>query len=159
MEAIARARWTERLLPFSIGLGLGFGAILASICALWAVTNWEDVLRAYPSPELHEDVRELAKWPFASQPRGPRVRHDFNGDGVADDLSVEYFHMEPLLRRATSGMVSVQSGRTRRLLLAHAVANPCISVEWIGDVDGNGTDDLLVSDFGRTLVLGHVRSR
>jgi hypothetical protein len=118
-----------------------------------------DVLRAYPSPEFHADVREIpVPIPHAVSEDALTPR-DFDGDGVADQLSNESFHMEPLFARATSGMVQVRSGATMKLLLAHAVSTPVDRVSWCGDADGNGTEDVLVEELGRSTVLGHSGRR
>lgn len=143
--------------PFSTGL-VAAGAIAlvllasAGACAGGCVLLDDDVRRAYPSPEVHEHVSELD--PASTRAASPAVRQDFDGDGVVDHLDVEYLHMEPLLARATSGMVYVWSGATREVLFAHAVANPMIQASWWGDVDGNGTDDVRVEDAPAVRVFG-----
>jgi hypothetical protein len=81
-------------------------------------------------------------------------RRDFDGDGVEDELSVDYVHREPLFARTTSGMVYVYSGRTGEVLLARAVDVPINTAWWCGDRDGNGTDEVLVRDNGRRFALG-----
>jgi hypothetical protein len=55
-------------------------------------------------------------------------------------------------------MVWVRSGRTHELLLAHAI-DGMFDATWCGDIDGNGADDLRVSDCGREYVLGYQRER
>ncbi|MFN0009952.1 MAG: hypothetical protein ACKVXR_18825 [Planctomycetota bacterium] len=121
--------------------------------------GFADVRRAYPSPELHVGVQELALSAPRTKGESAEVSRDFDGDGVADELSNEYFHMEPLFERATSGMVRVRSGATSELLLAHAVPTPFTPCSWFGDVDGNGTEDVLVQEMQRTVVLGHQGRR
>lgn len=127
------------------------------LLVLWAalLLSDDDVRRAYPSPERHAGVRE---WKLSGPLPPPDLRReaggDFDGDGVLDVLTLEYFHMEPLHRPTTSGMVYVRCGRTGEVLLAHAVASPISGYLWAGDVDGNGTDDVLVKSRGTWSVLG-----
>jgi hypothetical protein len=132
------------------------GSVLLG-CGLmtYGLLGGEDMVRAYSFPEQHGGIYELgqpAELPTTS--REPSVAADFDGDGTADDLWVDYLHREPLFGRATSGMVYVRSGRTGDVPLAHAVATPLNMATWCGDLDGNGTDDVLLEDLGRRFVLG-----
>jgi len=151
---------TRKLLLFgAAGFGLG---ILLLICGLFATAFVldGDVRKAYPSPEMHAGVCELASHEPTGSIARPYLNHDFDGDGVADELAVEYFHMEPLVRRSTSGIVYVRSGATKHVLLAHAVVDPNPNrAAWVGDVDRSGTDDVSVRDEGRTFVLGYAKPR
>jgi hypothetical protein len=133
--------------------------LLGYIAVLWMTCG--DILRAYPSPETHDHVHEIAlsDAQVALDPESESGRTDFDGDGTPDELDVEYFHMEPLFSRTTSGMVYVRSGRTNELLLAHAVDTPLCRAHWCGDLDGNGTDDLRIRDDGRCFALGYQRKR
>ena len=137
--------------------GIIVGSVLLACGAvLYGMLGGEDVLRAYSLPERHEGTYEIG--PSDVLPTSARspdfTRGDFDGDGTADDLTVDYVHREPLFGRTTSGMVYVRSGRTGRVLLAHAVATPMNMVNWKGDLDRNGTDDILIEDERRQFVLG-----
>ncbi len=88
----------------------------------------------------------------------PRLAHDFDGDGVADEFAVEYFHMEPLFSNdATSGLLRVRSGKDGSDLLVFPTATPMASAAWAGDLDGNGTDNLRVTNDRRDVSLLHDR--
>ncbi len=131
--------------------------LLACGLVTYGVLGGEDMLRAYPSRERHEGVYEFdaPDAQVASFPGADVAVGDFDGDGTADELTIDHFHMEPLFERDTWGMVYIRSGQTHDVLLAHAVDTPVPSgARWSGDLDGNGTDDLLVSDEGRQFVLG-----
>jgi len=120
--------------------------VLNSGWIVCAVVSWfafdDDVQRAYPSPEQLEGVSILAA-PLTAVAT-PRVPHDFDGDGIPDFFWVEYFHIEPLFRTSTSGLLKVYSGENHSTLAALTVDTPMCQVAWCGDVDHNGTDDLLV---------------
>jgi hypothetical protein len=125
---------------------------------LFLLVDLDDYLRVYTYPEFHRGVRDVLR------PASPDRLHrteagDFDGDGITDKLDTDYVHREPLFQRTTSGMVYVRSGRTGELLLAHAVATPFNYGEWVGDVDGNGTSDVLIRDNPRPVVLGFKRQR
>jgi hypothetical protein len=128
-----------------------------------AVVSWfafdDDVQRAYPSPEDLDGVSILA--PSAAAAATPRVPHDFDGDGIPDFFWVEYFHMEPLFRASTSGLLKVYSGENHSTLAALTVDTPICRVSWCGDVDHNGTDDLLVPGHEQRLVVlaAHTTNR
>ncbi len=132
--------------------------LLACGMVTYGVLGGEDMLRAYPSRERHEGVYELAvpESELAALPGldSDEGNGDFDGDGVTDELSVEYFHIEPLFKRSTSGLVEVRSGRTGQVLLAHLVDAAINRAWWYGDRDGNGTEDILVLDEGHRFVLG-----
>jgi hypothetical protein len=125
-----------------------------------AVVSWfafdDDVQRAYPSPEQLEGVYSVA-YSSSVVPAPPRVAHDFDGDGIPDFFRVEYFHIEPLFQRSTSGLLRVYSGADHSTLLAKTVATPLTRVSWFGDVGHNGMDDLLVADEAPVVLvaLGH----
>ncbi|HVS08318.1 MAG TPA: hypothetical protein VMS76_00495 [Planctomycetota bacterium] len=147
------------LLRIGWGLGTTISVAFAWIVACALLRNGSDILRAYPSPERHEGVREISR----ADPKrdGAHLEclvgtGDFDGDGADDSLDVEYFHMEPLFRAATSGMVFVRSGRDGTPLLAHAVPTPFTHACWLGDLDGNGTDDIEIDDGARVVRLGFV---
>ena len=130
------------------------------LMGLLLLDGFADVRKAYyPPPELHVGVQELALSAPRTKGESAEVPHDFDGDGIADELSNDYFHMEPLFEPVTSGMVRVRSGATSELLLAHAVPTPLNHCSWFGDVDGNGTEDVLVQEMERTVVLGHQGQR
>lgn len=121
---------------------------LSLLFVLLLLTN-KDMANAYPSPERHEWVKRIpvpstAGSPGPAELSGLQEEKDFNGDGVADRLSIEFFQMEPLFSPVTSGMVLVHSGANGALLLAHAVPSPLDFPKWCGDIDGNGTVDVLV---------------
>jgi hypothetical protein len=150
------------LLRIGWGLGITISVAFAWIVACALLRNGSDILRAYPSPERHEGVREISR----AGPKGNGAHleclagtGDFDGDGIDDSASVEYFHMEPLFRAATSGMVFVRSGRDGSRLLAHAVPTPFTHVSWLGDLDGNGSDDIEVDDGACAVRLGSVAER
>ena len=42
------------------------------------------------------------------------------------------------------------------MLLAYTLGTPMEEAAWCRDIDGNGTEDLLVRDEGREFVLGRV---
>lgn len=100
------------------------------------------------------DVRVLES--FAGPAGLPRQAHDFDGDGLADGFSLEYFHMEPFLCQGTSGLLRVRSGKDGSDLLAYPTDTPLDSVGWVGDLDGNGTDDLRVTNNLRDVTLLHA---
>lgn len=131
---------------------LGSGWVVSAFIAWFAFD--EDVQRAYPSPEQLDDVYFIGL-SSDSAPSTPRVPHDFNGDGIPDFFWVEYFHVEPLFARSTSGLLRVYSGANHSTLLARTVATPLTRVEWCGDSDHNGTDDLCVVD-QEPVVLAHI---
>jgi hypothetical protein len=134
----------------------GIVLALAAIVTLKALDWWLHAGgHAYPSPEMHEHVRRLPIG--ADAVSASDAAHDFDGDGIADAFNVSCFHMEPLFRRATSGMLRVRSGSDGTTLLAHALDTPMDPVEWCGDRDGNGSDDLIVSDQGERFVLACMR--
>jgi hypothetical protein len=147
----------------AVSVATAAALLLSSYVALrlFGRDDFEDIARAYPSPEMHWHVRELglSDAELASKPGSESAPADFDGDGTLDELVFEYFHMEPLFSRPTSGMIRVISGRTHELLLAHAVDGPFSRVEWCGDLDGNGTDDLRIHDEGRWRALGYQRER
>ncbi|MEM7515833.1 MAG: hypothetical protein AAF368_02770 [Planctomycetota bacterium] len=124
---------------------------LSLLFVLLLLTN-KDMANAYPSPERHERVKRLpaASISVSVAATGPEElpgleeERDFDGDGVADRLSIEFFQMEPLFTPVTSGMVLIHSGATGALLLAHAVPSPLDFPKWCGDVDGNGTEDVFL---------------
>src|SRR5262245_39457039 len=127
MELRARASTLPWLLV-AAALGLATIGIVAGLLLLALVVCDDDIRRAYPSPERHAHVR-LSPTAFVSNEprRAPRVLHDFDGDGIEDTLSVEYFHMEPLFARSTSGMLRVISGADGSVLVAHATLTPIVS--------------------------------
>jgi hypothetical protein len=87
----------------------------------------------------------------------PRITTgDFDGDRVPDELECEYFHMEPLFRASTSGMVYVRSGASGEVLLAHAVPTPLHGCFWLGDLDANGTDDIAIEGKSGMIVYGRT---
>ena len=112
----------------------------------------EDRLRAYPSPEWHEGTRRIE----IAQRASVEILEagDFDGDGIEDELSIDYFHMRPFGDRATSGMVRVRSGASGDLLLAHAVPSPLNQADWCGDLDDDGTDDVLIEDGSELFAFG-----
>ena len=151
------------LLRFGLGLGISVSLASACIVVVALLANAEDILRAYPSPEKHDDVRQI----WRADPREESDARpgclvgtgDFDGDGLDDAISVEYFHMEPLFRPSTSGMVFVRSGRDGKPLLAQATPTPFTHVSWLGDVDSNGTDDIETDDGKSRITFGFVRDR
>lgn len=137
----------------------------ASALSAWIVfamyADPDDVLRAYPSPEVLDGTRiiELASLQTADRPSLALDAGDFDGDGTRDELAIEYHHMEPLFSRDTSALAYVYSGRSHAVLLAREIDCPFTDVHWCGDVDGNGTDDLFVDDDGRPYAMGVERAR
>ena len=119
-----------------------------------------DVLRAYPSPNRLEGirVREIPSDHLARL-RSIEDAGDFDGDGTADEVSVSYFHIEPLFEPTTSGLLEIRSGVDGVVLLARTLPTPFTRVAWYGDADFNGTEDVLVSDDGHVLVYGRVAKR
>jgi len=80
---------------------------------------------------------------------------DFDGDGEPDLLGSEYGGYDCLWAPCGSAAIVVLSGRTGERILCQRVATPFSRGEWCGDVDGNGTEDVLVESMNRgLLVLG-----
>lgn len=156
MHASSTTRGIGALVPAACVLAAVGLFVVVSFVAVLLSGNAGDILRAYPSPERHDGIRELAV--TASLPASV-LAGDFDGDGTEDTLSIEYFHMEPLFQRTTSGMVEVRSGGTGEILLAHAVDTPLSRATWCGDIDGNGTEEVLIQDDGRRFALGFQNVR
>jgi hypothetical protein len=160
MDAIVERPHLGVLARFVIAVGAAGMLISIGVAVLLFMSSEaEDILRAYPSPEMHEHVREFALPAAAIESKSGSESKlaDFDGDGTGDELALDYFHMEPLFSRTTSAMVSVVSGRTHEPLLVHAVGCPLCVAKWCGDIDGNGTIDLGICDDGRWLALGYQR--
>lgn len=130
--------------------------VLTTCCCGASFLLDADVWRAYPSPESLAGVADLGDEHVPARP--PTLHSDFDGDGTPDTLTTEYVHMEPLFRRATSGLVRVNSGADGSVLFARATLVPLPNATWFGDADGNGTDDALVPD-GDARVFGRVVAR
>jgi hypothetical protein len=160
MLAIALRQQSGILKRFAVSVATVAVLLFLGYVALLLV-NLDDILRAYPSPEQNDHVRELplSDAQVTSESATDSATGDFDGDGTPDELTVEYFHIEPLFSRATSGMLHVVSGRTRELLLARVIDTPFSEAKWCGDLDGNGTDDLRIHDEGRWRALGYQRER
>lgn len=119
-----------------------------------------DRMRAYPSPERHEGVARVE----LDGGVAPKALEDgdFDGDGIEDKLSLDCFHMKPFGGRETRGLVSVRSGKTGELLLAHAVSfcfSFARSATWIGDLDGNGSNEVLIEDDGSRFALARTTAQ
>jgi hypothetical protein len=128
---------------------------LAILVALQLLINADELWRFYfANPTRTLGVRVLEKAPNA--PAAPRVAHDFDGDGVPDMAEVEYCNLSPLFDAGTSGLLRVHSGKDGTELLAFPTATPLDSAEWAGDLDGNGTDDILVANSVRPFYLLHT---
>lgn len=132
-------------------------AVFAGLVALQLLRSADDFWYYYfDNPEMLRDVR-VVEGP-ADTANAPSLAHDFDGDGSADEFSVEYFHMEPVFSDdATSGLLRVRSGKDSSDLLVFPTATPMVSVAWAGDLDGNGTDDLRVTNDRRDVSLLHRR--
>lgn len=133
------------------------GVLLSPIPVL--MLGDHDVQNSLRSPEKHSGVYSIQDWKPEVAFVPPPDSGDFDGDGTADLLTVEYYHQEPLFSPSTSGMLYVRSGRTKEVLLAHAVPTPLMGGQWTSDVDGNGTTDVLIWSLRSHAVLGMRRAR
>ncbi len=71
---------------------------------------------------------------------------DFDGDGVDDELEIVWMTREFLFSEGTFSMLYVRSGASRDVLLAHPLESPFSKAWWLRDSDGDGRDDVYVSD-------------
>lgn len=163
-------------------------AVFAGLLVVYLVTVHQDWLNCLSSPETTRGTRRLVVledsqqrgsydriaetipawremsatdvWRALDRAAGKseEASGDFDGDGVPDRLDVEYYHQEPLFSKPTSGIAMVVSGATGRTLLAVAVSTPMDRAHWCGDLDGNGTDDVLVVQIGNAVVFGSERA-
>lgn len=128
------------------------------LTSVFVGTLGAELLAAYAHRDRLAGVNVFRLSDIPSRPPAtPRVAHDFDGDGTADSVETEYLHREPLFDRTTSGILRVSSGADGSLLAQRVTATPICTERWIGDVDGNGTDDVAFEDGCDTLVLARVR--
>lgn len=144
-----------RVGSYLFAAALGLSVLTFGLAVL---ANVEDVGRAYLDRDRLSGVdvlelRELAWGPALE----PRLARDFDGDGVEDSVETEYLHREPLFDRSTSGVLRVRSGADGSLLAQRMTATPICNERWIGDVDGNGTDDLAFENGYDTWILARAR--
>jgi hypothetical protein len=170
--------WTTRVTALAVGLLIAYAMLLGEdwVSALRSPETMRDAkrivvlsdsharrsydhvsvappaLRGLPVQDLWHAL-DCAATPFTGLDR------DFDGDGTLDRIEVEYYHQEPMFSASKSGMVIVSSGATGEPLLAYAVDCPMNPVAWCGDVDGNGTEDVLVVENARAVVIGSERRR
>ncbi len=143
-------------------IGSFIAAAIVLTVLLGAVVLWSalgaDVWHAYPSPERHENV-SVQRFEFGALPPADaagRITADFDGDGIADRVETEYFHMEPLFSRSTSGLLHVISGADGSRLATHAIDTPENTAYWCADRDHNGTNELVVEDDHALFVLSRT---
>lgn len=87
----------------------------------------------------------------------PRVQEDFDGDCVPDRFEFEYFRMRAWGGEGTCGLLRLYSGLDGAEILAFPTAMPFAEVCWLGDIDGDGTDDLCVENGGQPSCLTLAR--
>jgi len=131
---------------FFLGYGLLCALTLSIPIALVMRQDWDDIARAYPSPEYHWGVRKIPRQLWIV----PHVfdAGDFDGDGTPDELTTERYRMKPIFGPSTSKLARVTSGRTGKVLLIEALG-AFEGLSWAGDFDGNGTDDLAFHSWKR----------
>jgi|GEM_PF-2039799 len=140
--------------------GFGYSILVASLTFLAPVSLLLQLLfvdeylegrAARVSPECLEGVIEV-QVPAGFVPRST-VAGDFDGDGAPDRVSKRYRDYIPPEGPATCALVEIRSGRTGELLLAKAVGVWAWH-DWFGDLDGNGSDEVVIEDRGRVIALG-----
>jgi len=87
----------------------------------------------------------------------PRVHEDFDGDCVPDRLEFKYFAMQPFGGERTCGLLRLVSGLDGAEILAFPMSIPVVEVCWLGDIDGDGSDDLCVENWGGPACLTFAR--
>ena len=95
-----------------------------------------------------------------------RLQHgesgDFDGDGVLDSLTMDALEFPDGWGTSERAVVRIRSGADQSVLLEHDTGVTvwgwvCGEGHWCGDIDGNGTDDVLFSDDRGRYALGSVR--
>lgn len=121
---------------------LAYG-VLESAC-MWA----DSVVR-------RRNVRELASLSGELEPgTDENEPGDFNGDGVVDELRVEYERVEPLFNWVTSGMIYLESGQTGETIMTHRLDAPFLRGGWCGDYDDDGLPDVVLETRDGWTVFG-----
>lgn len=143
----------------ALGYGLAAGIVLTFLgaCVYFWSAYGADWARAWTHPDRLAGVEVIAAGDMGGRSVAPVVARDFDGDGTADLVETEYVRREPILGRVTSGMIRVLSGADGSMLAQRATSTPICRERWIGDVDGNGTDDIAFEDGLETLVLARAR--
>jgi hypothetical protein len=165
MSLIAR-RARPSLFTGTLFLTVPLAAVAAWPFVVWGLIMVKEARSAWRSPETEVGVARLRLGAAArGVQRGESAGYgedssalaDFDGDGTLDRLSVEYYHQEtPFAKKSSSGMVLVMSGSTGETLLGYATPCHFYPASWCGDVDGNGTQDVIAESDIEPIVFGFV---
>lgn len=134
------------------GLALTLGYL---VLGLFAYSVFEAGCMWADEKVRQRNVRELAHLPFVPEPETlANQPRDFDGDGVLDELSVEYERVEPFFNWVSSGMVYLQSAKTGETIMTHRLNAPFFGGGWYGDYDGDGLCDVVLKTRDGWTVFG-----
>lgn len=137
------------------GLATGIGYTLFGAALVGFL---HDRILVSESLEMHDHVQVLTELrKIQDLEFGPEQEQDFDGDGTVDRVVITEYRVDRAFGLGLTHMLSVYSGRTDELLLAHGILWSSSFRGWYGDYDNNGTMDIVVRKGRIEEMLGYIK--